>query len=155
MYLKEKNLRRNELCITSMLSILKYIILQPSTSVSLQPPIPSLSLYFYLPPPADISPSPPLAPCPHPTLAVGVTESYPSCHQKGNVRQRQGGTGGGDRMMLQAVLASALACCLTLAGSVFCTPDSSSLPPAVSGVTPHELHYTPIPDIQLISVRCH
>lgn len=54
----------------------------------------------------------------HPTLAVRVTESYPSCHHKGNVRERQGETGGGNRMMLLAVHGSALACCDTCKHSV-------------------------------------
>lgn len=60
----------------------------------------------------NIALSPSLAPCPLTSLplAATVTQSYPSCHQKGNGRQQQGVTGGGDRMMLPAVLAPALAC---------------------------------------------
>lgn len=49
----------------------------------------------------------------HPNLTLRVTESYPSCHHKGNVRARQEETGGGNRMMLLAIHASALACCDT------------------------------------------
>lgn len=46
----------------------------------------------------------------HPTLAVRVTELYPSCHQKGNARQQRGG---GYRMVFLAILGIVMACCDT------------------------------------------
>lgn len=115
----QRNFKMNELFIKSMLSILKYFLsclpLLLAFSTSPQPPTPSPSLYIYLRLSLPISCRllhwfPDLL---HPNLTVRVTESYPSCHHKGNVRVRQGETGGGNRMMLLAVHASALACCDT------------------------------------------
>lgn len=106
----QRNFRGNELCIRSMLSILKHILSLPPTSH--QPPTLSPSLYISLPLLPNIPLSTSLAPCPVHILplAARVTESYPSCHQRGNVREQQGETGGSGGMMLLVVHASALAC---------------------------------------------
>lgn len=82
----------------------------------------------------------------HPTLAVRMTESYPSCHQKGNVREQQGETGGSDEMMPLAVHASALA--------FRDTCKQPALHPRFIFFTVGCQHTT-IPDAQLISARCH
>lgn len=60
----------------------------------------SLTVHFFLS--APLPPSLPVLPCLlhllpvllYPTLAVRMTESYPSCHRKGNVRELQGGNRG-------------------------------------------------------------
>lgn len=85
----------------------------------------------------------------HPTPAVRVTELYPSCHQKGNVRKQQAGNGGGNRMRLLGVLASAMACRGACKQPIL-HPRFIFFIVAVIGVTAHEPQYTPMPDVQLI-----
>lgn len=85
----------------------------------------------------------------HPTPTVRMTELYPSCHQKGNVRKQQAGNGGGKRMRLLGNPVS------VLAGHDTCKqpivhPRFIFFIVAVICVTAHEPHYTPMPDMQLI-----
>lgn len=130
--------------------------LLPTLSTSLQPPTRSPSLYASPPLPPHIPLSISLAPCP-------VTRC-PHCEgdwvisvmsSKGKYDKAAGGNWWWWKTDVTGPLRLSTGPAVTLPSSPFCTRNSSSLCQAVSGVTAHERQYTPIPDKQPISVRCH
>lgn len=143
-----------------MLSNLKYTLplppISPALSTSPQPPTPSPSLYTSPPLPPHIPLSISLAPCPVtrcPHCEGDWVISFMS--SKGKCDRAAGGKLGIVKDWCYWPSTPQHWPAATLPSSSLCTRDSSSLCQAVSGVTAHERQRTPIPDKQLISVRCH